>query len=118
MNAVNTSLFKPFVFLVGSKTDLLVSQWKKCVQSVLNFIFQSKCGLRSAETSSMLMAGEINAEYWAVSAKTGYNIDNLFRRIAALTFNKLFLKELEEKRIEIGSADMICKRDIQPQTVY
>ena len=33
------------------------------------------------------MAKALQAEYWAVSSKTGFGVDDLFVRVAALTFN-------------------------------
>lgn len=64
------------------------------------------------------MAGEMNAEYWAVSAKTGYNIDKLFCRIAALAFNESILNENETyKQVEIGT-ELICKNMRRPYNEY
>lgn len=48
----------------------------------------------------------MNAEYWAVSSKTGDGILELFTRIAALSFDATVLRELKNNNIEktpIGS---------------
>lgn len=59
----------PLRFLVGTKSDLL-----------------SKRALESLEDHASLMAQELDAEFFAVSAKDGSEVNNLFKRIASLAF--------------------------------
>ncbi|EFA10238.2 ras-related protein Rab-36 [Tribolium castaneum] len=61
----------PFIFLVGSKKDLL-----------------SQEGYNSVEKIALASAKTLNAEFWSVSSKTGENIDELFVRAAALSFKR------------------------------
>ncbi|KAJ8967754.1 hypothetical protein NQ314_002635, partial [Rhamnusium bicolor] len=77
----------PFIFLVGSKLDLL-----------------KKYAYKNMEINAMNVAKKLNAEYWAISSKTGKNINNLFYRIAALTFDDSIKNELQLKqKVEIGT---------------
>ncbi|XP_052873612.1 ras-related protein Rab-34 [Anopheles cruzii] len=57
-------------FLVGTKKDLLNNQ-----------------ALCDVELEAIKMAYEINAEYWPVSARTGENVTDFFRRLTALAFD-------------------------------
>lgn len=59
----------PLRFLVGTKSDLL-----------------SKRALESLEAHASLMAQELDTEFHAVSSKDGSEVNNLFKRIAALAF--------------------------------
>ncbi|KAK0096248.1 hypothetical protein PV326_006008 [Microctonus aethiopoides] len=65
------------IFLVGTKRDLLSNQ----VYSVI-------------EKRAKTVAETIKAEYWAVSAKMGDGIPEMFARVAALSFNATILREL------------------------
>ncbi|XP_018561908.1 ras-related protein Rab-34 [Anoplophora glabripennis] len=78
----------PFIFLVGTKLDLM-----------------KKYALKNMEVSVKKVAKRINAEYWSVSSKTGKNVNNLFFRIAALCFEESIKRELElkEKEVLIGT---------------
>ncbi|KAL3267722.1 hypothetical protein HHI36_006852 [Cryptolaemus montrouzieri] len=77
----------PYVFLVGTKKDLL-----------------GGFAYKNAELSAVNVAKSINAEYWPVSSKNGENIDSLFARIAVLTFDDCVKNELLRPReIYIGS---------------
>uniref|UniRef100_A0A8C9S5Z9 Ras-related protein Rab-36 n=1 Tax=Scleropages formosus TaxID=113540 RepID=A0A8C9S5Z9_SCLFO len=67
-----------FVFLVGTKRDLLSS---------------AEC--RKMERDAIKIANEMQAEFWSVSAKTGENVQDLFFRVAALAFEDAILKEVE-----------------------
>lgn len=85
----------PEIFLVGSKKDL-------CRDSSFS----------QMEMSAFKVAEDINAEYWSVSSKSGENVTELFRRIAAITFEQAILHELEThgKRIggpQIGSGGVL-----------
>ncbi|XP_072296548.1 ras-related protein Rab-36 [Eucyclogobius newberryi] len=68
-----------FIFLVGTKSDLLSSEER-----------------RRTERDASQMAIEINAEFWAVSSKTGENVQGFFFRAAALAFERCVLSELED----------------------
>ncbi|XP_055843161.1 ras-related protein Rab-34 [Episyrphus balteatus] len=67
--AVNR-IHRPLVFLVGTKSDLLTKE---------QFIGMERLGYEFARV--------IKAEYWSVSARTGFNIIELFQRIASLSFD-------------------------------
>lgn len=48
----------------------------------------------------------MKAEFWAVSARTGVGISELFTRVAALSFQSIILNELQNMKpesINIGS---------------
>uniref|UniRef100_A0A3Q0QR63 Ras-related protein Rab-36 n=1 Tax=Amphilophus citrinellus TaxID=61819 RepID=A0A3Q0QR63_AMPCI len=79
------------IFLVGNKTDLLPRQerWR-------------------TEKDAISIAKEMNAEFWAVSAKTGENIQDFFFRVAALAFESCVLKEVRSAvHAGIGPGDDI-----------
>lgn len=44
-------------------------------------------------------ANSMRAEYWAVSAKTGNGISDLFIRIAALSFHAMALREMHSLKL-------------------
>ncbi|RWS08982.1 ras-related protein Rab-34-like protein [Dinothrombium tinctorium] len=79
---------KPIVFLVGSKKDLVSP-------SVQEFI----------ENEAIKVAQQLEAEYWSVSAQTGENIEDLFTRIAVLTFQEVIWREIEAAENEKRAAD-------------
>ncbi|KAL0965573.1 hypothetical protein UPYG_G00283100 [Umbra pygmaea] len=66
------------IFLVGTKRDLLAPQERQ-----------------RTERDAIKMANEMNAEFWSVSAKSGENVQELFFRMAALTFEDSVLKDME-----------------------
>lgn len=70
----------------------------------LSFVFQEKSNFAEIEIYALAIASELNAEYWPVSSKTGENINELFNRIAALTFDR-FIKNEDNfnKQIQIGT---------------
>ncbi|XP_015686088.1 ras-related protein Rab-34-like, partial [Protobothrops mucrosquamatus] len=67
------------LFLVGTKKDL-------STPAQYNLI----------ERDAQKVAKEMQAEYWAVSSLTGENIREFFFRLAALTFERSVLAELEK----------------------
>uniref|UniRef100_H3BED2 Ras-related protein Rab-36 n=1 Tax=Latimeria chalumnae TaxID=7897 RepID=H3BED2_LATCH len=82
-----------FIFLVGTKKDLL-----------------SHAECERTESDAIKIAMEMQAEYWSVSAKTGENVKEFFFRMAALAFEQSMLKELEkndETIAKIGEGDLI-----------
>ncbi|XP_076069493.1 RAS oncogene family member RabX5 [Oratosquilla oratoria] len=68
----------PIVFLVGTKRDLL-----------------SEGAYNQIEAQAQRVATGLGAEYWAVSSKTGINVDALFLRLAALAFNRAVMQEVQ-----------------------
>ncbi|KAL1494256.1 hypothetical protein ABEB36_009880 [Hypothenemus hampei] len=86
---------RPLIFLIGSKSDLLNSITYKPIKA-----------------NALEIAKEINAEYWAVSSKSGKNISKLFRRIAALSFERVLLNSEETStHVNIGQRLMDENRD-------
>ncbi|XP_034033316.1 ras-related protein Rab-34-like [Thalassophryne amazonica] len=74
------------LFLVGTKKDL-----------------SSPDRLAQIEQEAIKLSEEIRAEYWAVSAKSGHGVRDLFFRMAALTFEASVLSEVEKsgsRRVE------------------
>uniref|UniRef100_H2Z6U8 Ras-related protein Rab-36 n=1 Tax=Ciona savignyi TaxID=51511 RepID=H2Z6U8_CIOSA len=69
------------VFLVGTKKDLLTPQ-----------------AYKEVEQEAIQVANKINAEYWAVSAKTNENVKEFFFRVAGLSFEGTVLRELEKRQ--------------------
>ncbi|GFS70139.1 ras-related protein Rab-34 [Nephila pilipes] len=69
----------PLLFLVGTQKDKVTNSAYKLT-----------------ENEAMKLANTIGAEYCPVSAKTGENVERLFRRIAVLTFSENILKETNE----------------------
>lgn len=63
-------IHRPLVFLVGTKSDLLSKE---------EFIAMERLGYEFARV--------IKAEYWSVSAKSGFNVIELFQRISSLSFD-------------------------------
>uniref|UniRef100_A0AAY5E9U9 Ras-related protein Rab-36 n=1 Tax=Electrophorus electricus TaxID=8005 RepID=A0AAY5E9U9_ELEEL len=67
------------LFLVGTKKDM-----------------SSPAQYSLIEQDAIKVAGDIKAEYWAVSALTGENVREFFFRVACLTFEANVLAELEK----------------------
>lgn len=90
----NSTTF-PEIFLVGSKKDL-------CKASDVS----------QMEMKALKVAEELNAEYWSVSSKSGENVKEFFRRVAAITFEQAILRELESQdartgKLQIGSGGVL-----------
>ncbi|XP_071541563.1 ras-related protein Rab-34 [Panulirus ornatus] len=68
----------PLVFLVGTKRDLM-----------------GEGAYNQIEAQARRVAQGLGAEYWAVSSKTGDNVEALFLRVAALTFNRAVFQEVQ-----------------------
>ncbi|CAF1057330.1 unnamed protein product, partial [Brachionus calyciflorus] len=82
LKVVEYNQMTPFIFLIGTKKDLL----DVFSDFVKDEIHSLACGL----------AARLNAEYWPVSSLTGENVDSIFCRVAALTFNECIKKELSD----------------------
>ncbi|KAF7646566.1 hypothetical protein LDENG_00185440 [Lucifuga dentata] len=80
------------VFLVGTKSDLLPSEerWR-------------------TERDAVRMAVDMHAEFWAVSSKSGENVQQFFFRVAAVAFEACVLKDEEDgvNANSIGRGDAI-----------
>ncbi|XP_053185294.1 ras-related protein Rab-36 [Scomber japonicus] len=80
-----------FIFLVGTKSDLLPAEEKQ-----------------RTERDAVRIATEMHAEFWAVSSKTGENVQGFFFRVAALAFENCILKDMENGvPVGIGLGDSI-----------
>ncbi|XP_011496741.1 PREDICTED: ras-related protein Rab-34 [Ceratosolen solmsi marchali] len=71
------------IFLVGTKRDLLSNQVYDIV-----------------EKKAVEISRRMRAELWAVSARTGDGVPELFARVAALAFNASVLREVQSARVE------------------
>jgi len=67
------------VFLVGTKRDLITDVTYEGV-----------------EKEAVRLAKQLGAEFWCVSSKTGEKVKEFFFRVAALSFEQVILKELEQ----------------------
>ncbi|XP_034111290.1 ras-related protein Rab-34 isoform X1 [Drosophila albomicans] len=78
-NALNYNTGQqPLIFLVGTKSDLLTKE-----------------EFMSMERVAGGAASELQAEYWSVSARSGYKITEFFQRLAALAFQTNVLQQLK-----------------------
>ncbi|XP_027194988.2 uncharacterized protein LOC113789625 [Dermatophagoides pteronyssinus] len=68
---------RPFLFLVGTKKDLITDE---------TVAFYRSEGAK--------LANKIGAEFWMVSSHTGENVNDLFKRVACLCFDRYLLREL------------------------
>lgn len=58
----------------------------------------------------MKLARKLQAEYWAVSSKTGENIQHLFNRLAALAFVEYISKtDFQTHKAPEISSDLVCE---------
>ncbi|XP_050976484.1 ras-related protein Rab-36 isoform X2 [Labeo rohita] len=87
-----------FVFLVGTKRDLLSAE--ECQRT---------------ERDAIKIAAEMNAEFWAVSSKTGENVQEFFFRVAALAFEDSILKDLETgtSTAHIGDGNILDNKALE-----
>ncbi|EDW17242.2 ras-related protein Rab-34 [Drosophila mojavensis] len=69
---------KPLIFLVGTKADLLTKE-----------------EFMRMERIAGLAAAELRAEFWSVSARSGYKITEFFQRLAALAFEAAVQQQLK-----------------------
>lgn len=81
LDSVNSGGERPFLFLVGTKMDLLSEDTKEFFRS-----------------EGAKMANQIEAEYWMVSSTSGENVQQLFYRVACLCFNQYICKEIQTQR--------------------
>ena len=105
-DALKANVVRPLVFLVGTKRDLLVmfrQKWAAKLEfvwltSISNSLkpMQSDAAYKNVEQHATRMSQALQAEYWSVSSKSGLNVDNFFRRVAALTFDLSVANEFDE----------------------
>ncbi|XP_056323041.1 ras-related protein Rab-36 [Danio aesculapii] len=88
-----------FVFLVGTKRDLLSTE--ECQRT---------------ERDAIKIAAEMNAEFWSVSSKTGENVQEFFFRVAALAFEDAVMKDLESgttSSTQIGDGSILNDKTLE-----
>lgn len=85
---IRSNRHKPIIFVVGTKRELLCD-------SVLHFI----------ESEGIRVANKIGAEYWSVSAATGFMIQQLFTRIAVVNFENIIDHEMDHEMDVLRSVD-------------
>ncbi|EEB11243.1 GTP-binding nuclear protein RAN1, putative [Pediculus humanus corporis] len=90
----NSSL-PPLKFLVGTKKDLVTDSVYTKIEEI-----------------AIKMAKSVEAEYWAVSSKTGDGVKGLFFRIAALSFERIIKQEMEMPLIKCKTLILTQKNDI------
>lgn len=89
----------PLLFLVGTKCDLPVSE-----------------GTRSfIREQANKIAQILEAELWFVSAQTGENVNELFKRVAALSFNRCILSEINKIKFETSTIGICLKEKLLQQ---
>lgn len=88
----------PFTFLVGTKKDLV-----------------SPASYEHVEHIAVKVAKQLHAEYWAVSSKTGENIDKFFNRVAALAFDDMVSQNSDKYLIKVseGLESLHCNKPDQ-----
>lgn len=106
-NAIAENPTQEFLlFLVGTKRELV-----------------GESIAREIETDAIKIAKGLNAEFWAVSAKTGDNIEQLFSRVGCLVFDFLLMKEMnsDDRRAskmisEVGPKKIVIDEDFHRKT--
>lgn len=95
----NHSSAAPLLFLVGTKCDLP--------------LIESRRAFISEQANKI--ASLINAELWFVSAQTGENVEELFSRIAALSFNRSILSEVQRVKFDASTMGACLKEKLLQQ---
>jgi len=72
------------------------------------------------EQQAVRMGRALQAEFWAVSSKTGRNVAAFFRRLAALTFDLSVANECRAadapRREDIGRAGLLSQFSVHQPT--
>ena len=89
----------PLLFLVGTKCDLPLSEASKY------FIHEQ----------ANKIANILRAELWFVSAQSGQNVNELFNRVASLTFNRCIQSEIQRIKFEASTLGACLKEKIIQQ---
>ncbi|XP_052824439.1 ras-related protein Rab-34-like [Octopus bimaculoides] len=71
-----------------------------CIKAMLlhcvsDLVKKSEAAYRNVELQAIEVANSIDAEYWALSSKTGENVKEFFFRAVSLAFDRAVLRELE-----------------------
>lgn len=61
-----------------------------------------------------LAAAELQAEYWSVSARSGFKVTELFQRIAALAFEEAVMQEI--RSIKNKPQEQATQASVKSQT--
>lgn len=97
--SANNQSESPILFLVGTKNDLPITE------SARLFV----------KEQANKLAARLQAELWFVSAQTGENVNELFTRIAALSFNKSIANEIQRMKFEKSTLGACLKEKILQQ---
>jgi GTPase SAR1 family protein len=89
----------PLLFLVGTKCDLAITEASRTFM----------------KEQANKIASILQAELWFVSAQTGENVDELFNRIAALSFNRCILNEIQRIKFETSTMGVCLKEKLMQQ---
>lgn len=95
----DTTASGPLIFLVGTKCDLA----------------QTEASRAFMKEQANRVASILEAELWFVSAQTGERVDELFNRIAALSFNRLILNEIQRIKFETSTMGVCLKEKLFQQ---
>ena len=98
-DAYHTQEETPLLFLVGTKCDSHIPETTRAF-----YIEQAN-----------KIAASLRAELWFVSAKTGENVQELFHRIAALSFNRCIVNEIQRRKFETSTMGACIKEKILQQ---
>lgn len=100
----------------------LTASNKEDFNTPLLFLVGAKCDLPLTEASRLFIKEQANkiatllqAELWFVSAQTGENVNELFNRVAALTFNKCIYTEIQKVRFDSSTIGACLKEKILQQ---
>ncbi|KAG9510056.1 Ras-related protein Rab-34 [Fragariocoptes setiger] len=85
----------PLLYLVGSKKDLLSDVDK-------DFAYHQ----------AKVVANQIRAELWVVSAQSGDNVNELFTRIATVSFEQWILCEVHRIKFEASTLGILQKQSL------
>lgn len=99
VGARQKDLDSPLLFLVGTKSDLPLTE------SSLSFV----------KEQANKIAAILQAELWFVSAQTGDNVNEFFNRVAALSFNRCILSEIQKIKFETSTLGNCIKEKILQQ---
>ncbi|CAF1598279.1 unnamed protein product [Rotaria magnacalcarata] len=80
-----TTQDNPLIFLVGSKRDLITDNKSHA----------------KIEQTARIVAKRVNAEFWSLSSLTGSNVEELFKRIACVTYQTLIRQQLNSPNTSI-----------------
>lgn len=97
--AGRAQLEAPLLFLVGTKSDLPLTEARRAFM----------------REQANRVAAAIGAELWFVSAQTGENVNELFNRIAALSFNRCILNELQRLKFDASTMGACLREKLLQQ---